>query len=96
MSTPPPPGPGAESDSTTAPPGPEEVPELAPALARFEAGDFREANRLTDALLGLHADGPVADAARTLKRRLAPDPWAVRIGIGSLALLLWLVFAYVF
>ena len=89
-----PPDPPGPAPGKTAPPAPEDLPELGPALARFEAGDFREAHRLCDALLGLHPQGPVADAARVFKDRLSPDPWALRIGLFTLALLVWMVLAY--
>jgi hypothetical protein len=68
------------------PPPPPPPPALLPALARFERGDFRGATALARALLA-DADPEVQGAARDLLARMAPDPWALRLGLLALALL---------
>ncbi len=68
---------------------------LAPALARFAAGDFDGARRAARALLAAGPPAEVEAAARALLAHLAPDPWALRVGAGTLVLLVALAVGYV-
>jgi hypothetical protein len=72
----------ASAEATTPTP-----PELIPALASFERGDFRGATAAATALLAGQPAPELADAARVLLARMAPDPWAVRVGLLALTLL---------
>jgi hypothetical protein len=77
-------------------PAPEAAPPpeaLLPALAKFERGDFRGATTLATALAA-HADPEVQVAARALLARMAPDPWALRLGLLALTLLAILTAIY--
>jgi hypothetical protein len=68
----------------TRPPEPEPAPPppaLAPALARFERGDFLGARRQAERLLAERPAPDVEAAARALLASLAPDRWAVRFGL---------------
>jgi hypothetical protein len=75
-----------QSDRAEAAPAPP-PPELLPALARFERGDFRGAAADAAALLAAQPGPEVESAARTLLARVAPDPWALRLGLLALTLL---------
>jgi hypothetical protein len=87
-----PPRPGAAAPDPPPPP----PPELMPALARFERGDFRGARQELEALLARKPAPETASAGRELLARLAPDPWAVHLGLGTLVLLLLVAIVYVF
>jgi hypothetical protein len=78
-----PPAPAAGVPAEAAPP----PPELLPALARFERGDFQGAAAAATALLASQPGPEVETAARALLARLAPDPWALRLGLLALTLL---------
>jgi hypothetical protein len=80
-----------EPEPEAAPP----PPELAPAVARFDRGDFRGARAELRALLAGAPTPEVQSAARDLASRMAPDPWALRAGLASAALLALLVWLYV-
>lgn len=73
------------------PPPPEE---LRPALACFEAGDFRGAKRAL-AALDSNANPEVAAAAATLNARMASDPWVRRVSFAVLAALVLAAWLYV-
>jgi hypothetical protein len=77
-------GPGGGPAAPAPAPPPEE---LLPALAAFERGDFRQARLLVAALLAGSPTPEVAAAARALEGRMAPDPWAIRVGLVALAVL---------
>jgi hypothetical protein len=62
-------------------------PELLPALARFDRGNFRGATAALSALLAGQPAPDVAEAARALLARMAPDPWALRLGLLAVTLL---------
>jgi len=69
--------------------------EIAPAAAAFERGDFQATRAQLRKLLATEPPEPVALAARKLLDRMAPDPWAMRIGIGAAGLLALVVLLYV-
>ena len=81
MDTPAPPPTASESAPPPPPPA-----ALLPALAAFERGDFRAAGEQAGALLA-DPDPEVQAAARPLLGRMAPDPWAIRLGLLALTLL---------
>jgi hypothetical protein len=70
--------------AVAAPPAP--PAEVLPALALFERGDFRAASAAVAPLLA-HPIPEVQSAARALLARMAPDPWAVRLGLLAVTLL---------
>ncbi len=82
---------GADADADV-------LPEVTPALVLFERGDYRGAAGHLHALLAAvpPPPPPVARAAGALLTRMAPDPWALRLGIIAAALLAVLVAVYVF
>ena len=71
-------------------------PELEPALAAFERGDFLAARRSIAQILAGNPGPELAAAARELAARLEIDPWAVRAGVIALALLALVTGIYVF
>jgi hypothetical protein len=71
------------------------LPELAEASALFERGDFRAARAHLTALLAGNPSPEVETAARALLSRMAPDPWALRIGLLALALIGLVIGLYV-
>jgi hypothetical protein len=77
-----------------APPPPPPPAALLPALATFERGDWASATAQAGALLS-DPDPEVQAAARALMARMAPDPWAIRVGLLSLALLVIVAVSYV-
>ncbi len=71
-------------------------PELAEAIARFDRGDFAGARAEARRRVADPSVTPaVAEAARALLARLAPDPWALPIGILVLAVLALVTGVYV-
>ncbi len=82
------------TDPPAQPPAATPPDEVLRALARFERGDFLGARTDLDALLATNPSAAVADAARDILGRMTPDPWALRIGLGALALLILLSLAY--
>lgn len=76
-----------------APPPPPPEPVL-PALAHFEHGDWVSAG-IEARHLQSDADPQVQAAARELLARMAPDPWAIRVGLLALALLVILGVVYI-
>jgi hypothetical protein len=75
-----------ETPTAEAPPPPPPPAALLPALARFERGDYVGATAAATALAS-DADPEVQEAARALLARMAPDPWAIRVGLLALTLL---------
>jgi hypothetical protein len=75
-------------------PPPPPPPELLPALAQFERGDWVAATALVRPLAA-SADTVVQSAARALLARMAPDPWAIRVGLLTLALLVIVAATYI-
>jgi len=63
-------------------------PELAIALASFDRGDFFGTRTEIAAALAAHPTAEMQQAARALVDRMAPDPWALRVGVGAFLLLL--------
>jgi hypothetical protein len=90
------------SDTTTPaeaapPPEPPPLPpELGPAQAAFERGDFRTMNRLLAELLAAQPSPELQAAARAMLARTAIDPWAFRVALIAAALLAVITGAYVF
>jgi hypothetical protein len=84
------------SDEHAAKPAPPPPPpaELLPALAAFERGDWVAASAAASGLLS-HPEPAVQAAARQVLDRMAPDPWAIRAGLLSLALLAIIAVTYV-
>jgi hypothetical protein len=83
----------AENQEKPAPPPP--PPEaVLPALASFERGDWVAATAEGRRLLS-DPDPLVQTAARDLLARMAPDPWAIRAGLLSLALLAIIAITYI-
>jgi hypothetical protein len=70
--------------------------EVQPALARLERGDLRGARADLEALLAANPSPDVATAAREILARMAVDPWAIRFGLGALALLVFITLRYIF
>lgn len=85
MSKPPPSA--ADPPAALAPAPPPPPPELVPAHTAFERGDFRSATSLARAVLAASPPKELEAAARELLARMAPDAWAIRLGIAALALL---------
>jgi hypothetical protein len=88
----PPPRPAPEAPA--APPA-----ALSPATALFERGDFlaarREVARVLAATSATTTASELEAAARALLERMAPDRWAVRIGLLVLVLLALVTGLYV-
>ena len=79
------------------PPPPEPSPPppaLAAALTHFERGDFRAATAEAQRLVAA-SDPEVKAAAEALLARMAPDRWALRLGLLALALLALVTGLYV-
>lgn len=74
---------------------PPHPPELDPAWALFDRGDWRGAAAEIAALLASNPPDEVAAASRALAARMAPDPWALRVGLAALGLLALLCVLYV-
>jgi hypothetical protein len=87
---------GAAPAAKTAAPPPPPPPELLPALVLFDGGDLRGADAAARALLAGKPAPEVEEAARGLLARLAPDPWALRLGVLAAGLLALLCGLYVF
>lgn len=86
----------SEPAAPTAAPAAPAPPELAPALALFDRGDFRGTRAAVAALLASSPSPEVAAAARALQARTESDPWALRIGLVALGLLALVIGIYVF
>lgn len=69
-------------------------PELLPALAAMDRGDFRAATDLARQLLAGEPSRDVKRAAKQLLRRLGSDPWAVRVTIAATATLVLVALTY--
>lgn len=67
---------------------------MAAALASFERGDWVAATAEARRLLA-DPDPQVQTAARDLMARMAPDPWAIRVGLLALALLVIVAVTYI-
>lgn len=81
MTTEPPPPPSGPT-----PPAPP-PPELAKALDRFDAGDFRGMDAEVARLLAEPPSPEVAAAGRALLARLDPDPAALAVGVAAIVAL---------
>jgi hypothetical protein len=79
------------SDEVTAP----DPPELAPARALLDRGDYRGALALLRPLAKAPPSPEIERAANALLAQLAPDPRALVVGLGAVALLLGMVIHYV-
>lgn len=88
--------PDASATPVESPPAPPPPAELGPALSHFEAGDFRSAHATLAALRRSDPAPEVAAAATALAAQLAPDPWAVRVGLLALGLLALVSSTYLF
>ena len=84
----------ANPPATPAPAPP--PPELSPALALFEQGNFAGARRSVAEILAGNPGPELATAARELADRLEPDPWGIRVGLLALAMLALVTGIYVF
>lgn len=69
--------------------------ELAPALESFRRGDFARAAAQARTLLASSPGPDLIAATQTFLRRMAPDPWALRIGIITATLLALVTAIYV-
>ncbi len=69
-------------------------PDLAPAQALFARGDFRNARQELNRLLAAAPSPELAAEARTLMANLTTDPWALRLGLAALAVLLLTALTY--
>jgi hypothetical protein len=85
-----------EAPAPTTPPAPPSwPPALLPAVARFEAGDFRGARLALDRLLADPATTPIETAAAAdLRRRLEIDPAAFVAGAIALGIILLVATTY--
>ena len=81
-----------KAEKPAPPPPPPEA--LLPALALFERGDWVAATR-EGRRLATDPDPAIQSAARDLLVRMAPDPWAIRVGLLTLALLIVIALSYI-
>jgi hypothetical protein len=67
------------------------TPELDALVEQFDRGDYRSVREGTDKLTGSD-DAAVRDAAKALRARTEPDPFAKVALLLTLVLLVWLTF----